>query len=264
MPFYEQSGQPLRFSVGPTFSFWPHLHRQIECLWLPEGELELTIEGTPWRMDPGDLGLVWPNCVHSFRKLSPGRMVICVADLTCLPHVRSVFARNDCPRPVLTAAQLHPDVVWALRNVVTEPCPEPELQRAYLEVAVGRVLEALPLVPAGGQAQPDLLHAVLRYLSVHFREPLRLDELARALYVNKYTLSRVFSQQIGCSLRNYVNQLRVEAAQTELRGTTRSVAEVAEDCGFASERSFYRVFHELTGQSPAQYRDSPPEPSAYL
>ena len=264
MPFYEQSGQPLRFSVGPTFSFWPHLHRQVECLWLPEGTLELTIEGTPWRMGPGDLGLVWPNCVHSYRELSPGRLVVCVADLTCLPHVRGAFARNDCPRPVLPAAQLHPDAVWALRNVVTEPCPGPELQRAYLEVALGRALEVLPLIPAEGQTQPDLLHAALRYLAVHFRDTLNLDELARTLYVNKYTLSRMFSKQIGCSLRNYVNQLRVEAAQAELRFTEHSVAEVAERCGFASERSFYRVFRELTGQSPAQDRAAAPEPGTHL
>ena len=52
----------------------------------------------------------------------------------------------------------------------------------------------------------------------------------------------------------YINGVRVKAAQRQLEKTRRSISEVAADTGFSTVAHFRRVFKEATGLSPQQYR----------
>ena len=52
--------------------------------------------------------------------------------------------------------------------------------------------------------------------------------------------------------------LRVDAASNLLKNTDMSLVDIAFECGFGSERNFYRSFKEFTGLTPKEYRLSPP------
>ena len=85
-------------------------------------------------------------------------------------------------------------------------------------------------------------------------EPLTLGELARELGMNKYHLSHVFSEKMGQSFPSYLASIRLSCACSALAETDRSVTQIAEECGFESQRSFFRVFQQHMGTTPLQYR----------
>ena len=97
----------------------------------------------------------------------------------------------------------------------------------------------------------DLLHA-------RFQEVLSLDEVARAVGVHPVHLAREFRRFQGCTVGEYVRQLRIEYACRALSRGEMPLAEIAMSAGFFDQSHFCRVFREFTGMTPLEYRGHVP------
>lgn len=97
----------------------------------------------------------------------------------------------------------------------------------------------------------------MAYLREHYANPdLTFDEVARACHISRRTLFRVFDGEPE-TLATTLRRLRIRHAEILLtRDPAPSPATVAFASGFASERSFYRVFQEETGMTPGEYRQT--------
>ena len=69
------------------------------------------------------------------------------------------------------------------------------------------------------------------------------------------TVYRLFSEQIGIPLGQYITTVRVDAACRCLEETGDKITNIAMNCGFMGLSNFYRVFHLYVGTSPKEYRD---------
>ena len=72
--------------------------------------------------------------------------------------------------------------------------------------------------------------------------------------IKQSVLSSMFKKQEGIGLLEYITSVRVEAAKDKIRNTDESLKAIALKTGFASERTFYRVFEKYTGKKPGDYR----------
>lgn len=89
-----------------------------------------------------------------------------------------------------------------------------------------------------------------------WREPeLELAELARRIGTNTNYLSRALNEGLGMSFSEFINRLRVQAAQQRLLAPG-EVLEIAFDVGFRSKASFNRAFRAFAGASPSAWRQS--------
>ena len=79
-------------------------------------------------------------------------------------------------------------------------------------------------------------------------------EMARDLGVGEAALSRVVNVHYGKTIPQLLNDYRVLDAQYLLRETDIPVSHVFQESGFNSLTTFNRVFKELTGVSPSEYR----------
>lgn len=84
--------------------------------------------------------------------------------------------------------------------------------------------------------------------------PITLAEWARALGMNPVYFGRLFKKETGLRPMEWLNQRRLQMASQYLSSTSKSVAEIAQDCGFADQFYFSRVFRQHFSQSPLQYR----------
>ena len=92
------------------------------------------------------------------------------------------------------------------------------------------------------------------YLDDHFTERVELETLAARFFVNKYYLTRLFRREYGCSMTAYVLQRRITRAKQLLRFTDRSVEAIGAETGFREPYYFSRMFRQLEGISPSEYR----------
>lgn len=106
----------------------------------------------------------------------------------------------------------------------------------------------------GREGKYAIVYAVSDYVSTHFCEDISLDQLANRFFISKYYLSRSFREVTGFGIREYVNILRVQKAQSMLQETNLSVSEIAETLGFDSITYFERIFKRHLAVSPVQFR----------
>lgn len=95
---------------------------------------------------------------------------------------------------------------------------------------------------------------IVRYVNLHFGEPLELEELSLRFYISKSYLSRMFKQVTGFGFAEYVNLTRVKEAERLLRETNYSITHVSELSGFDNFSHFGKMFKRLTGVTPREYR----------
>jgi AraC-like DNA-binding protein len=115
--------------------------------------------------------------------------------------------------------------------------------------------------PAGGEffctrakrAARERVAKAQAILRTHFTEPPNLVELARMVGCSHYYLSRMFSQEVGLTMQQYLRQIRLERAAELLRTGKCNVTEAAFAVGYNSLSHFSTAFHEAFGCCPGLY-----------
>jgi YesN/AraC family two-component response regulator len=104
-------------------------------------------------------------------------------------------------------------------------------------------------------AVPSSLHVrrMLALIEERFAEPLSLATFGRALNRQAGYLGRLFREEIGLSMREYLARMRLERAARLIREGAK-VEAVALEVGYRSKKNFYRQFRRRYGTTPALYR----------
>lgn len=107
-------------------------------------------------------------------------------------------------------------------------------------------------------AFPSSLHKkisdVTTYINEHFNEDISLNSVATKFYMNPYYLCRTFKDVTGFNFTQYLNTVRIRASEELLLTTTLSILEIATATGYTNSTHFGRVFKQVLGTSPLQYR----------
>lgn len=120
------------------------------------------------------------------------------------------------------------------------------------------------LVRPGGQAQYShmLSHQAitsqpLRELQVwmlqHLREELNVESLAGRIGMSARHFTRVCLRETNMNPGQFVDRMRVEAAQQIIDGSSRGLKEVADSCGFKTADAMRRTFLRVLGVTAAEY-----------
>ncbi len=88
----------------------------------------------------------------------------------------------------------------------------------------------------------------------NFAEPIALETIAEALDLSSYYLSRVFSEESGFTLSNYITRVRMEHAVDLLRNPRKNISQVAQAVGFKDSHYFRKVFKAFFRKSPKDFR----------
>jgi AraC family transcriptional regulator len=105
----------------------------------------------------------------------------------------------------------------------------------------------------GGLA-PARLRKVKELVHARIDEDLTLEEMAASVDLSLAHFSQVFRKATGQSPHQFVLRHRVERAKEILRTADLRVLDVAVACGFKTQQHFARVFRQMCGVSPTEYR----------
>lgn len=114
--------------------------------------------------------------------------------------------------------------------------------------------DAWPADNSVNQGKKNDLLSLKNYLDSNFTEKITLDDLAQRYYINKFYLTRIFKEQFGTSINNYLLDLRITRAKSLLRFSDLTADAIGLECGIGSGYYFSRVFKQVEGISPSEYR----------
>lgn len=109
-------------------------------------------------------------------------------------------------------------------------------------------------IRSGHYATELVLH-VANYVQKHLSESITTGQVAEALFLSRQHLSRRFTQEAGMPLAAFIRREKIEEAKRLLRYTDKPAAAIALYLGFSSQSHFARVFKEVTGMTPGEYRE---------
>jgi AraC-like DNA-binding protein len=95
---------------------------------------------------------------------------------------------------------------------------------------------------------------VEQHILAHYAEPLQLDDLAHAVYLSPYYISRLFQRELGTTFLKYLTGVRMRHAREMLVSTPLPVDLVAHRVGYASARRFRTIFRRHHGCTPTDFR----------
>jgi AraC-like DNA-binding protein len=98
--------------------------------------------------------------------------------------------------------------------------------------------------------------AAARYIEEHFAEAINSKKIAEAVGYSTNYLNRIFREQIGVSLMDYLTNMRMGRATELLEDPRHSVKDISRMVGCQSCRYFSRTFQDHYGTTPTQWRQS--------
>lgn len=273
------NGKPLLLGAPSRttdyFAGFYHWHQCCEVLLVHEGTGHIIVNQKTYEMKPGRLFVFQPYQLHKVSAaVSPDK-----------PYVRTILFLH--PRDFDTALRPFPSLHAVLeqlwRSSHTEPVIDLHADLPYLEQLIARyhnrpsgehrmaeeenmTLLLLQLLEAISRRRhiPErmeyrmLTHSeqAMQWIETHYASEIGLDDIAEALHLSKFYLSRLFRNETGSSLSDYLTARRIKQACRLLYTSSYSVEHIAAEVGYPNASYFIRTFKKTMGITPLQYRKS--------
>lgn len=99
-----------------------------------------------------------------------------------------------------------------------------------------------------------LIQQINDYVHRHYAEDITRSEIGAEFFLVPEYLARMYKKKTGISLKDYINDYRIQQAKLLLSQSDKQVGEVAADVGFSNLSYFSTLFKKSTGMTPVEYR----------
>ena len=254
--------------VPPHVNF--HEHPFYELFFFIDGNVQYTIEGKTYHLQPGDILLTNRLDIHR-PEILPGRpyerIVIWLAD-NFFEQIK--FGEDDLSQVFRDAAfrdyrllRIGKARAERLENLCKK-CIDAIHSRRIGGYTLGTACmmelfvricryyyEDTEIVPEDVM-ENEKINTLLRYINENITEDLTLDLLAEHFYMSKYYLSRQFKRYTGLSLYQYIMKKRLTISRDLLLSGS-NVTQACFDCGFNDYSNYLKAFKREFGCNPSAY-----------
>lgn len=111
------------------------------------------------------------------------------------------------------------------------------------------------LLLLAGSGYRKTAHIALSFIEDNYNRDISLVEIAEKVSMNPSYFSVMFKREVGETYMDYLIRLRIEKAQELLATTCEKVYKVGECVGYHNPKYFSRIFRQVTGMTPNEYRE---------
>ncbi|MBQ2662917.1 MAG: helix-turn-helix transcriptional regulator [Clostridia bacterium] len=267
-PDNDKDGYMYNFNTSGSYNFNSHLHSCYEFLHIIHGHLLYTVEGSEYILDDGDFIMTNPSELHSFSfpdegdyqreflHIYPGFLEKYPELLEAL-NSRKAGYFNRFPKSVVEKYEI--DKIF---NGIEKWCAEPQEETDFMVLTY-----TLQLIAAihrcmrieAPERQKIIVNkknnAICDYIDHHYKENISIASIARSLFISPSYMSRMFSSEMGMTIKAYLSMRRVRSAKNLIM-QGQSITNAYIESGFRDYSTFYRTFVKYAGMSPDEFKKS--------
>ncbi|WJH33733.1 AraC family transcriptional regulator [Paenibacillus sp. CC-CFT747] len=270
--FYRSGQLPLYVLHNVKVRSPLHYHDFAELSLVIEGLGSEKIHGKTHTMRRGTVSFLMPHHIHEIQSHPETPIVLysCMFDLAILTHSPDeqewIGDLLKVGLELPSYYQLNEKQTREMESLLVSLKEEYEHNRygrdVYLRTKLTEALLLMLRCHLTGHTEtedpprPKKRHIgeLVPYVHQHYNEPINLREISQVFHSSSSSISRLFKQVTGQNFTVYLHTLRIHRALSLLASTDMSVTDIAEEVGFQHTRSFSRVFKEIVGMNPKQYR----------
>lgn len=258
LPFYEKKGTDIHLRKSKCLGCAKHLHDHIELAIMLKGRTMAFADDKGGILCESHAFISFPNQVHYFADdFGDFDDVLFIFPPNRIPSFNKIFSKKIPLQPIvkIDLEKLLPVINIALDALDNKGIYHEIIIENCLSVILAHIFENIELEDVK-KRNISAIQSILLYCSEHYNEDITLERIAENTHMSKYYISHIFSKEIGISMPEYINTLRIRDAEIMLQKGELSITEVAFAVGFNSLRSFNRHFFAQTGKTPRQIRNA--------
>lgn len=243
---------------GGDWHSMPHTHNHTELFFIVSGKGQFLIQDEIFPVDVNNLVIINPNVLHTEDSLNAQPLEYIVLGIGGIELATSENSNGQfCILDHFESVEISSCLRNILREMELKNTGYEDICQAYMEILIIRLMRNTELTV---QAEPQIVSgnrqcaAIKRYIDLHFKEQLTLDQLAEESHMSKFYLSHAFKQEYGISPINYLISRRVDESKYLLAETDLSMSQIAQLLGFSSLSYFSQVFRKSQQISPMEFR----------
>ena len=236
----------------------PHTHNHTELFFIVSGKGQFIIQDQIFPVNVNNPVIINPNVTHTEDSLNAQPLEYIVLGIEGIELATSENSNGQfCILDHFESLEISSCIRNILREMELKNTGYEDICQAYMEILIIRLMRSTSL---SVQSEPQAISgnrqcaAVRRYIDLHFKEPLTLEQLADDAHMNKYYLSHAFKREYGVSPINYMITRRVEESKYLLAETDLPMSQISQLLGFSSLSYFSQVFRRSQNISPMEYR----------
>lgn len=243
----------------PSLRKWQEASFRINRIHMPiEGCAIYRDVGKQSLLECGSIYLLINSCSQNFEMVTGNRYYHLYIDFQTAPPLMGgallEIGRREDPflRHLLDAVQ---DLIVehcstnGYDPITEQSAPELFLQiERLLDVAVQYMGDRYRLAVV----ESTKIEQAIAYVEEHYAEPIRIEDISRALLLDTRYLIRLFNRFMDMPPYQYLTQCRIEHAVIYLRNG-KNVGETADLCGYQSESAFRIAFKKVMGCAPTAF-----------
>ena len=252
-----------------------HWHEEPEAAVITDGEARLLVETEVYQIKKGDGYFINTGVLHGVEALTDSGC--CMHSIVFHPRLvggsaESVFWQNYI-RPLLlnhcfTCGILDGSVLWhrkacdSIETAWQAMAKEPQGYEFQVRGSLSQLILLLHMhqpEPKREPSQRELrdaqrIRTMLQYIQEHYMEEVTTASLAASAMISESECLRCFHKTIGLPPMQYLKQFRIQKAAELLISTEKKIGDIGAECGFLDTSYFTKVFRELRGCTPGEYR----------
>ncbi len=267
--FNTHSSIILNYEESPE-TYPLHWHNAAEFTVALKDGCKYRINDTTYEINKGDILLAWPQQIHGTVKI-PQNSVLFIQfpsvilennlDLVSISRFLYEFhhisAKNN---PAL--AQFVRDKVNTIRDIYDS---SDHFAETRCKLCIGEILlkigehvmaenRDIAEMEDSSKAGWRYIHTACNYIVENVTNELTQTEVAEQVGLSTFYFSKLFKQYMHMTFPAYLSSLRVKSATSLLLDKNLSITDCAFMAGFQSTTTFNKVFRDITGYSPREYR----------
>lgn len=194
----------------------------------------------------GDFGILAKNPLRSHKNLVVGNITMAS---------RAAIRGGLSVEEAFTVADSLIQQLEEIDNIPEVSAFKEEAQYLYVRL----VAAARETARKAGQKEKEpagnpLVAQVKDYIFTHLHDPIRVAQIARHLKVNPDYLSHLFHVQEKVTISQYIREEKIKRGENLLKYSDYRIQDIAFYLGFCTQSHFARVFQQVVGMSPKEYR----------
>lgn len=268
---FEDDSNILCFDNTDYEEYPVHWHTPVEIIMPLEGTYDIECGQCKYHLRENDILIISPGTLH-YLKASHGRRIIFQAGMTLLAPFTEFESFFSIIQPALMITpeefpEIHSEVAELLNEIKDEYFGT---STSKIAAVFSNLLKILVLVSRNFALKPgrftdnkptkqteyvEKFMGVCEYINNHCTEDLSLDEVADMAGFSKYHFSRLFKEFANVSFYKYLNNRRITYSERLLLDPNINVMEAASRSGFNSISAFMRMFKQIKGCTPTEFRN---------
>ncbi len=253
-------GAPISVYENYLYETAPHIHNELEIVFVIEGKTRATVGNEIFEAKKGDLIFVNPLEVHAFTPDTDNEYCH-----KCVCFDLSLVADKKVAEDLLNGdmAILHSIKDDVLSNLFLKLYDLAESEKdtilfdvtAVVSMMFSHLIEAKFFIrDERTEKQLEFCRRVTVYIKENYALDISSKDVARELFYTQSYFCRNFRENFNVSFSEYLNMHRVLMAKEKLMDKKLSISDVSQLCGFSSPEYFARVFKKSVGIPPNEYR----------